>query len=255
MAHIEERVMNIGILAALVGGVYLVYKMFSGGGTWKWPTLPTWPTICDPFSSAWCVLGGGSVTDACVCIPAVDDPTDAHGCHANYQHWCSTDGKCFDNAQACTPAGGCPDCEEWSPMYSQCLFSPSKCVDDHICSDGTSRHSYQPCPECSPTKACSDGSYVCPTDVCPPYIPDPVEHSCTCGSVVYDHISDVEIGRYGSCGSWCDALHPTPVDEPCPCDNGYFSTYNPPIGWHMCCHKAEPGLEHYWCIKPDNYSC
>ena len=212
MANIEDRVINVGFIAAFMAAGYVLFTLFRHSAA---------DGACDALSSIYCSLTGGTAVrdgDAgCRCVPVTpEQPVDEHGCYVGYQHWCQTDQKCLDAALACTPDDGCKDCYEWSSFYKRCLFSITQCKDDKVCEDGSVIHSYLDCPPCKKTKACSDGSYVCPSDACPPYNPPPSPLSCTCNGVVYDHIpSSQASGR--SCAQWCDEYHPVPVPTLCHC--------------------------------------
>lgn len=134
--------LELGVLGAIGVGAYLLWSRLQAGTSTACNTLVGLPRvlcelgwqvsggttifdqdkICAMFGGTWnaatglCHIGGGS---------GIPDK-DSHGCYVDSQHWCDTDNKCRDNAQACTPGGKSPGaCYEWSPTFGKWIYSPT----------------------------------------------------------------------------------------------------------------------------------
>ena len=85
MANIEDRVINVGFIAAFMAAGYVLFTLFRHSAA---------DGACDALSSIYCSLTGGTAVrdgDACRCVPVTpEQPVDEHGCYVGYQHWCQT---------------------------------------------------------------------------------------------------------------------------------------------------------------------
>jgi hypothetical protein len=179
MADPTEKLLNIGILAALAAAAILAYKFLAGttgiGSTPKCPEGQTWRGDCEGLAGMpglLCSLGGWVAGGQGQCIPSdevppvVPLPKDEHGCIIGVQHYCEApDRKCRDIAQSCTPATGSPgECYEWSVLEGKWVYSPSLPGCGIItCPDG-SQHYKENCPTDKPRcdiSECTPGEQVC----------------------------------------------------------------------------------------------
>jgi len=165
---------------------------------------------CYPgFDLACGAMGGNYNTDTCECTQIKPLEHDEHGCLKHTQHFCDTDKKCLDKAQACTPIGEAPDCKEWSPTDARWVFSPSKC---------------KPCP----TGQHRDAAYTC--------IPDkvlcPIPSECTPGDIAcFDGVSKRCVPQGTGCetrGIWSKGGNGCKTSNIVQCSCGKVDLNNPP---------------------------
>jgi len=167
---------DIGILAALGIGAYLIWSRLSAGTSKACDTLVGLPRVLCEIG--WQVAGGTTVFDQdkicaslggtwnestgmCLIAPHTPLPRDGHGCLLNTQHWCDSDNQCRDIAQGCTPAAGCPPYTEWSPLFSKCIATGEMIT----CPDGSTHYpgncpSVTVIPKCQVSE-CSPGQTIC----------------------------------------------------------------------------------------------
>jgi hypothetical protein len=223
-----DKIESIGVLGLIAAAAYLLYT--------RWDNITS--SLCKlPFAreffgeemcpnieqncpaGSWentagtCCPDNTNTYEGGICINRIPRTQDEHGCWTDIQHWCATDNQCRDNAQACTPSTGCEPCYEWSPTFAKCLYSPTKC----------------PPEPCKKTKACDDGSYVCPENACPPWTQPHRDMQCICGNQVFT-LTAAEEAAYQGCGDYCDKVHPIDCDgvQRCPVTGAFVDLCNPP---------------------------
>lgn len=123
MANSLDSVANIGIAAAVIGGLYLVWRYLlnpvQSDGESSDSVHRSW--MCEVFS-----LGCPSVEQN---TPEPEIPLvtyDGYGCRTDIQRFCATENRCLDIALDCPRPITSADCYSWQH------FDGTRCVDNPV---------------------------------------------------------------------------------------------------------------------------